>query len=263
VTGRWSASLIEGFRNPILEGSALGWVLFAVLIAGFVSGVRGVVRMEHFVQRGAVHAPLFMMGVAILLMLGSILAAFVEVYPFGGIHQQLHATPVLLLGSGCAAVHLLRGSSASSRMVLGAMTLMLFAVPAALAMPAVYEEREDIVSAVVVGVDGRSGRGLEPVADDAVWIYQAARPAVRFHFPGRAFRELRSGPTDTEGMLAELSAVADSGPLAVIFSQIYSHPWEGDQRRALQNALLATGWIVEEEIHHPNTVALVVRGTQP
>jgi hypothetical protein len=204
-----------------------------------------------------------MMGVAILLVLGSILAAFLEVYPFGGIHQQLHATPVLLLGSGCAAVHLLRESSASSRVALGAMALTLFAVPVAVAMPTVYEEREDIVSAVVIGVDGRSRRGLEPVSDDAVWIYRAARPAVRFHFPGRAFRELRSGATDTEGMLAELSAVVHGEPLAVIFSQIYPHPVEGDQRRALQNALLSAGWIVEEEIHHPNTVALVVRGPRP
>jgi len=259
LTGRWSGSSIDGFRAPILEGSALGWVILGVLLVGFLSAARAALRITVRDRPGGPDAPLLMMGIAILLVLGAIVAAALELYPFGGIHQQLHATPVLLLGAGSAAAHLLRGSSSPVRVALICGALVLFTASAVAALPTVYEEREDIVSAIVVGVDGRSGRGLAAIEDDRVWIYRAARPAVRFHFPERAFREFRSGPTDTEGMLAELESASDSDRVAVVFSQIYPHPEVGDHRRALQALLLEHGWIIEEEIHHPNTVTLVVR----
>ncbi len=257
VTGRWSASFIDGFRSPLLEGSALGWVMLIVLLAGLVRGLRH--ARSHITGGRMVPEPqLLMMGVSVLLVLGSIVAAALGLYPFGGIHQQLHAAPVLLLGAGSAAVQLLTASSRPVKVGSAVGALVLFLASAVPALPTVYEEREDIVSAVMVGVDGREGRGLTPIADDRVWVYSAARPAVLFHFPGRAFQQSRSGPTDIEGMLAEVVDLAAGGRAALIFSQIYPHPEEGDHRRALQSALVAEGWTVEEEIHHPNTVALIV-----
>ena len=261
VTGRWTASGIEGLRQPLTEGSALGWLLLVVLAVGCVGPARRVAA--GFRRRDDRSDPVLDVGdfallAAAALILGSILAAVLGVYPFGGMHQQLHATPVVLVGSVVAFHRVL--VRAPRRAVVpaalaGTALLLLTAVPA---VPAVYAEREDIVSAVGVGVDGRTGRGLDALEDGSVWVYRDARPAVRFHFPERTFVLSRAGSTDPAGMRDEVVLVADGRAAALVFSQIHADPVHGDQRRALQALLLAEGWTVLEEIHHPNTVVLTV-----
>lgn len=266
VTGRWSASWIEGFRQPLTEGSALGWIMLAALIVGCGDLLRRGLGPERSSLRRpdpSTAAGNLALLAAVALVVGSILAASLGLYPFGGMHQQLHAAVIVTVGSAVGLQRALAQfppAATAPAILVTSMLLLATTLPAA---PPVYAEREDIVSAVVVGVDGRAERGLDPIADEVVWVYRSARFAVRFHFPERAFSIARAGPTDLEGMRDDIVRLADSGAAALVFSQIHPHPVEGDQRRALQSLLVTDGWIVLEEIHHPNTVVLNVIAPDP
>jgi hypothetical protein len=262
VTGRWSQASGIGLRDPLDGGSALGWLLLAALGAATLWVLVREARWRSAPEVrpvGGSRATTFAILSAGVLLVGSVLAASLALYPFGGMHQQLHATPIVLVGSLTAVHALLTLAPRESAPLASVAIVALFLRAAVPALPVLSAEREDIVSAVVVGVDRRAQRGLDPLEDASVWIYRDARPAVRFHFPDRGFTVSRVEPTDLEGMLEEVARVARAGQAALIFSQIHPHPVHGDFRRALQAALLGDGWVVIEEIHHPNSVALNVR----
>ena len=254
----WTARAIDGHLGMVAGGPVLGRVLLVVLALGALRSLaadRGLPTGGLPTIDMRVVERLILTAVS-LQLLGAIAAATLRIYPFGPIHQQLHLAPTLLLAGAVAASRLMSPLSRAVRNGVAGAVVVTVAALSASGMPGALAEKEDIVSVVRVGIDGREERGLPAVDDRTVWVYPGARLAVRFHFPDRGFIESRVDPTDTESMAGELSGLVRSGRVTLLFSQIHSHPTEGDQRRALQAHLVRLGWIVEEEIHFTNTVVL-------
>lgn len=258
AVGRWSADGLTGLRDPIAEAGLLGWLLLVAVVLVATTVIRAV-RASVVLAPGSRRAEDFALVTSAALLVGSIIAALLSIYPFGGMHQQLHSTPLVLVAAFVALRRILTVLPSPATVGVVGVVAGLYLSAALPAIPAVYGEREDIVSAIVVGVEGREERGLSAIEDGRVWVYRAAKPAVAFHFRGRDFEISTVEATDLEGMLQEVELVARGGEAALVFSHIYPHPVELDHRRALQALLLEGGWSVLEEIHHPNTVVLSVR----
>jgi hypothetical protein len=252
----WTMRAVDGHFGMVAGGPALGRLLLVVLALGALLAVTTGPGDRRTSVPGDDSAARFLLLAAAMLLAGAIAAATLRVYPFGPIHQQLHLAPTFLLAGAVMAMRVLARIPRPARwsvltIVLGAVVLASISN-----MPSAFAEKEDIVSVVRVGIDDRPGRGLPGVEDRMVWVYTAGRPAVRFHFPARAFTESRIDPTDTVGMADEIATLVVDRRVTLLFSQILPHPTEGDQRRALQTYLVQQGWTVEEEIHFTNTVVL-------
>jgi hypothetical protein len=171
-----------------------------------------------------------------ILFLGSIAAAFLRLYPFGGIRQHLFAAPILALvvsRSFFWTIDRVR-SRLMRNLFLGA---ALFATAAAAArnLPESYAETEEVVAPV---------RNYVRVPDEAVYVHHGAVPAVVFHFPDRAFRygsRLRGRPN-------EIAAEILVGAEACVQTLIFTHVFLGEDEEVLM--LLTNGGVrIIEDVH--------------
>lgn len=258
----WVVRAVDGHLGMVAGGTVLGRALVVVLVLGalrslIVGRVAGrSLRSGTRLAVGTTTAERLLVGTAWLLLLGAVAAATLRIYPFGPIHQQIHLAPALLLAGSVAAFRSGARLARTVRVGLVAITIVTVAVLSVSGMPRVLAEKEDIVSVVRVGIDGRAERGLPVIDDRTVWVYSSGRPAVLFHFPEREFFASAIDATDVERMADQVESVSRDGRVSLLFSQILPHPTQGDQRRALQSHLVGMGWIVEEEIHFTNTVVL-------
>jgi hypothetical protein len=148
----------------------------------------------------------------VILVAGSILAAIIGAYPFGGIRQHLFAAPLIVLCVAQAAVSLGsvfgRKGMTTAVFVFGFMVFLNSLVQA----PPVYAERQDIISAV--------SEGLEGVPGSNVYVYYAAKHALKFHYPEHQFvvGPWRRGDIDLMGK--EIIALTKECSVHVLFSHV-------------------------------------------
>ena len=161
----------------------------------------------------------YLFVVLLVLVSGSIMAAVLGLYPFGGIRQHLFAAPLIILCTAQAVVSL---GARYHKYGIAALVL-LFAVVAVIdsiaRLPQAYSEREDVVSAVM--------EGLKNVPDSKVYVYYGAKPAVAFHYPHRAFYKGRQGRGQIKLIGEEILRLTASCQVSILFSHV--HKSEDDE----------------------------------
>ena len=88
----------------------------------------------------------------VVLVGGSVAAAFLRLYPFGAIRQQLYAAPIVILATVRASALLWSQFDIQwRRLAFGGMAAIVLAA-SVMRIPTTYGEREDIRSAVTIGL---------------------------------------------------------------------------------------------------------------
>jgi uncharacterized membrane protein len=165
----------------------------------------------------------------VVLLGGSVAAAFLRLYPFGAIRQQLYAAPVVILATVRAAALLWSQFDIQwRRLTFGGMAAIVLAA-SVMRIPVTYGEREDIRSAVTIG--------LKDADPKNVYVYCMAVPAVDFHYHDRGFKLGTTG--DVAAMADEAIQVASDRKLYLLFSHIV---YNDDDRLIAE--LRARGWTV-------------------
>ena len=163
----------------------------------------------------------------VVLVGGSVAAAFLRLYPFGAIRQQLYAAPVVILATVRAGALLWSQFDIQwRRLIFGGMAAIVLAA-SVMRIPAMYGEREDIRSAVTIG--------LKDADPKNVYVYYMAVPAVDFHYPDSGFK--RGTPGDIAAMADEAIQVASDRKLYLLFSHIHS------QRRRSIDSRVTSAWM--------------------
>jgi len=200
--------------------SALNWLVesglayFRQAIGGFglLSLALVFLYMIFFGRRtGWRTTPNFCLALLILVS-GSIVAAFIGAYPFGGIRQHLFATPLIALCVAQSVVSLggfFRQKGITMAIVVFAACLSLNSV---LMVPPVYAEKEDIVSAV--------SEGLVGIPESNVYVYYAARHAVKFHYPDHQFFVGKARRGDIEGIGNEIASFTNECSVHILFAHV-------------------------------------------
>jgi hypothetical protein len=167
----------------------------------------------------------------VVLLGGSVAAAFLRLYPFGGIRQQLFAAPIVILAVVRGGAQLYSQIDIRWRRPILFWIVAITLARAAVQFPFAYNEREDIRSAVTNGLQGANPNN--------VYVYYGAVPALDFHFPNSGFRHgsLLRGYITT--MADEAIRAGSDGKLYLLFSHITVH--EDD---LLIAELRARGWTV-------------------
>lgn len=155
--------------------------------------------------------------------------AFLGLYPFGGLRQQLFATPLIAITCFAALDQLAALMRFRSAAVFAVAAVLL--LPGLVrALPRVYQEQENI-RAVVQEIDATTG-------DQDVFVYFAAVPAVEFHYPQRMFFKSRSQQAQPARMLAEVESLPGCRK-AILFAHILERDDE-----ALLSSLKEKGYVV-------------------
>lgn len=188
-------------------------------------------------------------AVLLLALLGiSWVLAFIRLYPFGGLRQQLFATPLITI-TCCAALHQLALLLRLRSEIVFATAAMLLLPGLVRALPRVYQEQENI-RAVVEEIDPAT-------EDQSVFVYFAAVPAVEFHYPRRMFFKSRSPQRHTEQMAAEVRSLPGCRK-----ALLFAHILEQDDQ-SLLSALKATGYVVFRQRSYRGAKFVEVRGAAP
>ena len=175
------------------------------------------------------HEPAFLL--LVVLLGGSIVAAFLRLYPFGGIRQQLYAAPIVILAVVHGGAQLYTQINNQWRGLILFWIAVITLARAVVQFPALYNEREDICSAVT--------SGLQDANPKNVYVYYGAVPALDFHYPNSGFRRGSLLRGNITAMADEAIRVASDGKLYLLFSHIVLH--EDD---LLIAELRARGWTV-------------------
>jgi hypothetical protein len=234
------------YYPPRVEDSAAVWVArsfewlwtsFSNYIGAFFGGYETaalfvfliVVTLSRFVLEPARLRQEPILLLFVVLVGGSVAAAFLRLYPFGAIRQQLYAAPVVILATVRAGALLWSQCDIQwRRLTFGGMAAIVLAASVA-RIPATYGEREDIRSAVTIG--------LKDADPKDVYVYYMAVPAVDFHYPDSGFK--RGKPGNIAAMADEAIQVASDRNLYLLFSHI-----ENNDDDLLIAELRARGWIV-------------------
>jgi hypothetical protein len=184
----------------------------------------------------------------VILLGGSVVAAFLRLYPFGGIRQQLFAAPIVILAVVRAGAQLYSQIDSRWRRLILFWIIAITLARAAVQLPTVYGEREDIRSAVT--------RGLQDANPNNVYVYYGAIPALDFHFPNSGFRRGTLLRGYIAAMADEAIRVASDGQLYLLFSHIYVH--EDD---LLIAELRARGWTVVRDQQYAGARAVYLTKT--
>jgi hypothetical protein len=231
---------------PTVEGSTAVWVAsslkwlwtsFSNYIGAFFGGYETaalfvflfIVTLSRLVLAPArlKRDPILLLFV--VLVGGSVAAAFLRLYPFGAIRQQLYAAPVIILATVRAGALLCSQFDIQwRRLTIGGVAAIVLAA-SLMRIPATYGEREDIRSAVTIG--------LKDADPKNVYVYYMAVPAVDFHYRDSGFK--RGTPGNPAAMADEAIQVASDGKLYLLFSQL-----QNNDDDLLIAELRARGWIV-------------------
>jgi hypothetical protein len=114
-----------------------------------------------------------------VLLGGSIVAALIGVYPFGGIRQHLYAAPLIVLCASQSIISMIALTRARYAALILLIGVSLFSAASLILIPRQYREIQDIVSAIS-DIGGN-------VSDESVYIYYMSVQAVDFHYPDRRF----------------------------------------------------------------------------
>jgi uncharacterized membrane protein len=243
-----SSEYLAGGFPPVREDSAVVWIARSVKwllnsfqgyigwdFAGFDTAALFifliVVSLAHFVFKPARLKQEPTLLLFVVLVGGSVLAGFLRLYPFGPIRHQLYAAPVVTLAIVRAGALLWSQFDIQWRRLTFCSIVAIVLATSAIRIPAVYYEREDILSAVKNGLMGAS---LENV-----YVYYGAVPAVDFYYPDTGWKRGTWLRGNVAAMADEASRVASDRQLYLIFSHIYSP--EDD---LLIAELQARGWLV-------------------
>jgi hypothetical protein len=165
----------------------------------------------------------------VVLVGGSVAAAFFRLYPFGAIRQQLYAAPVVILATVRAGALLLSQFDIKwRRLAIGGVAAIVLAA-SLMRIPATYGEREDIRSAVTIGLKDANPKN--------VYVHYMAVQAVDFHYPDSGFKRGTAG--NIAAMADEATRVASDRKLYLLFSQL-----QNNDDDLLVAELRARGWIV-------------------
>jgi uncharacterized membrane protein len=213
----WTVKSLGAYFKFAMGSTAMGLTAVALLGTG--------IGFCLFAKPRPAILPVLLAALAVLVA-GSLSAAFLGLYPFGGLRNHLFATPlVVLCATWCALVIAQRLRRAWSAMATAGIAAYLVSASAA-ALPRVYEERQDIVSAVTVGLQG--------VPDEEVYAFSPAELALGFHFPDRRFVVGSYMPGKIEAIAREASERIGGCKVHLLFTHIY----EGQDQRIIE-------WLVE------------------
>lgn len=255
-----SAWYLAGNFPPVREDSAVMWI--ARSVKWLLNSLQGYIGWNF---AGLDTAPLFIFLIVVslarfvfeparlrqepilllfmVLVGGSVVAALLRLYPFGPIRQQLYAAPIVTLAVVRSGALLWSQFDIQWRRLalcsIGAIVL----ATSAIRMPAVYHEREDILSAVKNGLMGASF--------EDVYVYYGAVPAIDFYYPESGFRRGTNLRGNVAAMADEASGVASDRKLYLLFSHIFSH--EDD---LLIAELQTRGWSVVRDKEYTNSRAV-------
>lgn len=158
--------------------------------------------------------------------------ALLHLYPFGGIRQQLFASPVLILATVSAGMWFLRNYKYKNITLL--LFILVYVVPSSwINISRAYSEVEDIISPV-----SQINPGIE---DRSVFVYSSAIPAIKFHYPKRKFYLSKSGRGHIESMINEVVKLGNR-KIYLLFSHIYM---ADDQQ--LLSQLKKAGYVVLDD----------------
>jgi hypothetical protein len=239
--------LVEDYP-PAVEGGATVWV--ARSLKWLMTSLRDYIGF-HFSGRDSAILFIFIMVVSItrfiirleqlrrepilllfvVLVGGCILAAFLRLYPFGGIRQQLFAAPIVILATVCAGAQLYAQFDGQWRRLILSSIAAITLAGSVTKLPAIYSEREDIRSAVT--------RGLQGADPKNVYVYYGAVPAVDFYYSDNDFMRGTGPRGNIAAMADEAIRVASDRKLYLLFSHVFSN--EDD---LLIAELRARGWTV-------------------
>jgi uncharacterized membrane protein len=208
----WLAHSIIEYVSWIVGGEALG--LFSLFVLGaYFAGALFRKTKNLFGEN--------LFFVFITLICGSIMASFLSLYPFGGIRQQLFASPLIIICVVTSLQWLGEMLKLSVYWVIVAVIVLIscYLIPI---IPSVYGPKEDILSAV--------NQGLSTVDDKDVYVYYGALPAVLFHYPDRSFyrSHARRGELDymAEEMLEKMQGC--------YFYLLFSHGYKSEKADLLE-----------------------------
>jgi uncharacterized membrane protein len=243
-----SAWYLVGEYPPVREGNAVVWIARSVkwlldslrdYIGWNFAGLDTVplfiflivVSLFRFAFEPARlrQEPIFLLFM--VLVGGSVVAAFLRLYPFGAIRQQLYAAPVVTLAVVRAGALLWSQLDIQWRRLALCSIATIVLATSAIRIPAVYHEREDILSPVKNGLMGASFEN--------VYVYYGAVPAVDFYYRDSDFKRGTYLRGNITAMADEASRAASNRKLYLLFSHIFSN--EDD---LLIAELQARGWSV-------------------
>jgi hypothetical protein len=200
----WSAAALLEYVEFATGGTSVATICLALLVAFIAASLR--TRVKPFAAASRVTLLLA------ALVAGSLSAAFLGLFPFGGIRQHLFAGPLVILCVVTSAWWL------SGKIGMGARAFLGLAVVGILAaclprLSSAYVELEDVVSAV--------RREFEAVEGKDVYVYYGAIPAVRFHFPDRGFRLSTGGRGEIGFTGREIVDQMRSCDFYLLFSHVF------------------------------------------
>jgi uncharacterized membrane protein len=168
----------------------------------------------------------------LLLVFGSIVFAFLGLYPYGGLRQHLFAVPIALVAVSSAAVWLCQASGLGRARCVRtyAVAILVVCISYALYIPNAYREVQDVIRPVL---------DIDQTHEDAtVWVYYSSVPAVRFHHPEKAFVLSTAKRGQVSEMAEEISEIS-SEKVYLLFSHMMLK-----EDTNLVRSLSARGYIV-------------------
>ena len=221
-------------------------------IGGWQTGVIAILVVTAFVINAAIvrcnwQRKYYFCLTLVILVGGSVVAAAIGVYPFGGIRQQLFATPLIVLCTTQSVIWLgaLLGKRGTGIVMIGLISVV--SLNSLSRLPRVYGEKEDIISAV--------SEGLKGVPDSNVYVYSGARPAVTFHYPRRNFFEGAYARGDIERIGREIIELNNSCDVSILFSHVFK-----DEDEKILAVVERSGLsLIEEKKYHGASVAKLSR----
>jgi hypothetical protein len=235
----WLTTHLTEYFTFLLNGPWVAGLGVAALLAGAV----GLSRQARASGRdaGASSTPssptgAHLLAVVVVLLGGSLAAAAIGAFPFGGIRQHLFAAPALALGAAAAGGVAMAGTNRALQGVAIATAAALAAAHGVAALPEVYGEKQDVVSAVEQGIPPGT-------PDDEVYVYYGAVPGIDFHYPDRGFVRGASERGDVPALADEAERAGASGRVVLVFAHVFS-----GEARALIAELRDRGWVLDEDL---------------
>ena len=213
-------------KIPWVVTSTLGWfglavenqralsVPIVVLIGGLIMLlISANVVITLIRKKGKEFTNMHLFLVLIILLGGSIVAAFLRLYPFGGIRQHLYAAPLIILCVSQSLIsmsELTRGKYAAFPLLLG---IFLCSAASIIHIPRQYREIQDIVSAIS-NIKGE-------VNDESIYIYYMSIQAVDFHYPNRKFIRGTPARYQIDVMGNEIIEQIQDCHVSVVFTHVW------------------------------------------
>lgn len=168
-----------------------------------------------------------LLAAAFLVMI-SVAAALLRVYPFGGIRQHLFAAPAILTATCIATLWLARYFQARNSFAATALACLVVGLVAP-GVRSAYGRAENVCPVIDAHLRG--------VDDASVYVYFPSLPAVEFHYPHRRFVRGAPGSELAEATVRDVVERMQGDDLWIVASHAADE--------AIQDVvagLIATGW---------------------